>query len=80
MKEKFAVFGWNATEIDGHNYYEIFEALLKENSKKPHVIIANTVKGKGISFMENNNSWHDRKINKEEYLLARREAGLNVES
>lgn len=80
LSHKFAAFGWNVTEIDGHSYDEIFDALLKENFQKPHVIIANTIKGKGISFMQGDNSWHDRKINKEEYLLARKEVGLSAES
>lgn len=60
VDEKFKAFGWNVVVIDGHNYDEIRKALDKSNRKKgqPTVIIANTVKGKGVSFMENNAAWH----------------------
>lgn len=67
--EKWKAFGWNVTEINGHNHDEIRNALLEaKNSKdKPNVIIANTIKGKGVSFMENNILWHYRAPQGEDY-------------
>jgi transketolase len=60
MKDKYEAFNWNAIEIDGHNIPELIQALNKANSvtDKPTVIIANTVLGKGVSYMENNYKWH----------------------
>ncbi len=70
--EKWLSFGWNVFEIDGHNFKEIEQALKKskESKDKPNLIIANTIKGKGVSFMEDNNNWHYRTPNKEELKLA----------
>lgn len=60
LDKKFESFGWNVLIIDGHDFKEIECALnqAKEIKGKPTVIIANTVKGKGVSFMENNAGWH----------------------
>lgn len=60
--KKWEAFGWNVYDIDGHNHDEIRKALneAKKSTEKPSVIIANTVKGKGISFMENDILWHYR--------------------
>ena len=60
--EKWKAFGWNVYDIDGHNHDEIRKALndAKKSADKPTVIIANTVKGNGISFMENDILWHYR--------------------
>lgn len=61
FKEKWQAFGWNAIEINGHDHNELREALTKKfDNNKPTVIIANTVKGNGISFMENDILWHYR--------------------
>lgn len=61
FKEKWQAFGWNAIEINGHDHAELKEALTKKfDNNKPTVIIANTVKGNSISFMENNILWHYR--------------------
>lgn len=53
VKEKFKAFGWNAIEIDGHNVSEVYDAIqkAKQNTDKPTVIVANTVKGKDVSFI-----------------------------
>lgn len=67
--EKYRAFRWNTIEIDGHNYNEIDKALLKartEEKGKPTVIIAHTIKGKGVSFMENVAAWHGKAPKKEE--------------
>ena len=60
--EKWKAFGWNVLDIDGHNHDELRAALnaAKQSTEKPTVIIANTVKGKGISFMEFDIVWHYR--------------------
>lgn len=60
LKDKIENFGWNVVEIDGHNHKELLEVLKKIETNKPIMIIANTIKGKGISFMENNILWHYR--------------------
>jgi transketolase len=68
----FRVLGWLVTELDGHNEDEILNALATK-SDKPHVIIANTKFGAGISFMEGNISWHYLPLTKDLYELALRE-------
>lgn len=77
FKEKWTAFGWNVIEIDGHNIKEI-NAVLKlavDHKDSPTVIIAHTVKGKGVSFMEGDNSWHQKALTEEEYQTALRELG-----
>lgn len=75
LQEKWLSFGWQTQEINGHNFVEIEKTLLKIpfKSNTPSLIIAHTVKGKGISFMENKLEWHYKSPNKEEYLLALQE-------
>lgn len=59
LSDKFSSFGWHTQSIDGHDFYELSSAFNNaRNSSKPSVIIANTVKGKGVSYMENIPSWH----------------------
>ena len=60
IKEKFVAFNWEVTEIDGHNDGQILEALYraKANSGRPSLIVAHTIKGKGIPFMEGIPNWH----------------------
>ena len=66
IKDKIKAFGWDVTVIDGHSHDEIFSALNKHPSDKPKMIIANTIKGKGVKEMENNHAWHKRSPTKEE--------------
>ncbi|MGC8870519.1 MAG: transketolase [Brevinematia bacterium] len=70
LKDRWESFGWNYIEIDGHNFDEIFSALDTftnyKGKGKPMVIVANTVKGKGVSFMEYKHTFHGRAPNKEE--------------
>lgn len=68
VDEKFKAFGWNVILIDGHDYEQILNAIeeAKNTKGKPTMIIANTVKGKGVSFMENNASWHGSAPNQEQ--------------
>jgi len=70
LKKKLLSFGCNVLEIDGHNISQINKALIKKNKNKPKVIIANTIKGKGISYMENNNLWHYKNPNLKELNVA----------
>ena len=75
--EKFRAFGWNVISIDAHNFEEIEAAFAaaKTVKGKPTVIIAKSVKGKGVSFMENNVGWHGKAPNAEEFALALKELG-----
>ena len=75
LASKWRAFGWRCLEIDGHDLEEVLDALGKARRSwgRPTVIIARTVKGKGISFMENNPEFHGRAPNKDEYELAMRE-------
>lgn len=67
LKEKYQSFGWYVTEVDGHSIEQLDNALstVKNIRSKPKVIIAHTVKGKGVSFMENNVDWHGKSPSKE---------------
>ena len=72
--EKIGAFGWNTRVIDGHNIEEIFIAIEQAKlSDKPFAIIANTVKGKGVSFMENQAGWHGKAPNDEQLAQALKE-------
>jgi len=64
LVKKFESFGWKTIEINGHSHPEIIKSL-SIKSEKPIAIVANTIKGKGIKFMENNPEWHHKNINKE---------------
>lgn len=74
LNQKWASFGWNVIEVNGHNHQDLYEGFLKAKSfagyLKPTVIIAHTIKGKGVSFMENNILWHYRSPQGEEYSAA----------
>ena len=71
VNAKFKAFGWNTIEINGHDIKEIINAVESaKSSEKPTVIIANTVKGKGVSFMENNAGWHGKAPNSEQLQQA----------
>lgn len=71
VAEKIKAFGWEVTEIDGHNMTEIYNAVeTGKKSKKPFAIVANTIKGKGVSFMENQAGWHGKAPNDEQLAQA----------
>jgi len=76
LDNKFEAFGWHVESVNGHDITEIISKTKSNSSKKPKIIIANTIKGKGVSFMENNPSWHHGGINSELYEKAKNE--LNV--
>lgn len=77
IDEKFKSFGFETINVDGHNMEELIKAFetAKKVKGKPTAIIANTIKGKGVSFMENIASWHGKAPNHEEYELAMKELG-----
>lgn len=72
LEEKFAAFGWNVLQIDAHDFAAIEAALnaARACKGKPTVIIAHSVKGKGVSFMENQVDWHGKAPNAEQYAAA----------
>lgn len=72
LAKKFEAFGWSVLEIDGHNHTEISNAFskTKQSKDKSFVVIAHTIKGKGVSFMENKLLWHYRSPSDQEYVEA----------
>lgn len=77
LREKWVAFGWDAHEIDGHDMESLVKFVQMEpHPEKPRVIICNTVKGKGVSFMEDDNNWHYRTPNPDELQQAYEELGL----
>lgn len=73
LAKKWVAFGWEVVEIDGHNHSQIREALRQKVENKPLCVIAHTIKGKGVSFMENNLLWHYRDPQGEDYERALQE-------
>jgi len=69
LEAKWKSFGWNTQSIDGHDYDQIENYFTKIdlNSKAPNALIANTIKGKGVSFIENDNNWHHAVLTKKNY-------------
>jgi transketolase len=78
LEEKYRSFGWDVRRIDGHNMKQVVEALesAKEQRGKPLVVLADTVKGKGVSFMENVAGWHGKTPNSEELKKGLDELGV----
>ena len=76
---KLRAIGFSVAEIDGHDYGAIKQALLERETGKPRAIIANTIKGKGISYMEGKPLWHVRMPNEEELKIALRELDMTEE-
>jgi transketolase len=80
LEDKWKAFGWHTINVQGHSYQEITSALdqaLAGKIKKPIAIIAKTVKGKGVSFMENKPGWHNRMPTEQEIAQARKELETN---
>jgi transketolase len=76
LKEKLEAFGFDTVEVDGHDLQDIHRALADCHHTKPKAIIANTVKGKGLSFIENQNGWHGKGLTLEQYQKAKKELGV----
>lgn len=75
LDDKFAAFGWHVVKCDGHDFNALRAAFAEAaaTADKPTVILAKTVKGKGVSYMENNAGWHGKAPNEEQYHIARAE-------
>lgn len=78
LAQKWEAFGWSAREVDGHDLGALVESLRRvpDGSGKPVAVVAHTVKGKGVSFMEDDNNWHYRIPTADEVSEARRQLGL----
>jgi len=78
LAEKFSSFGWQVHEIDGHDHQQILNATksVSSDNEKPTMIVCHTIKGKGVSFMEDNNNWHYRIPTAKEVDLAKKELGV----
>lgn len=70
IQDKVEAFGWECAEVNGHDAAAVFDAVTGRQKGKPFMLIGNTVKGRGVSFMENMPIWHYRSPNMEEYLQA----------
>jgi transketolase len=81
LNKKWEAFGWTVSNIDGHDHEEIIRQLQENDiaQSSPKLIIANTIKGKGVSFMENQVKWHYLSPNNDQLTLAREELGNNFE-
>jgi transketolase len=81
LAEKFAAFGWSSIDVDGHDLEALTGHLSKlpRESGKPTALVCHTVKGKGVSFMEDDNNWHYRVPTEEEMHKAWKELGLNAD-
>lgn len=79
LKEKWEGFGWDVNEVDGHDIEQLIRVLQEDRDKKeehPRLIIADTIKGKGVSFMEQVPIWHYRMPNEEEMEIVKKELGI----
>lgn len=80
LADRWSSFGWEVKEVDGHNIEEIITTIKSfSRNNKPHMVIARTIKGKGISFMENNPKWHHGVLSDEEYRRAIEELKSQLE-
>jgi transketolase len=78
LREKFSAFGWSAAEVDGHDLSQLVSAMsaVPNGSGRPVAIVAHTTKGKGVSFMEDDNNWHYRIPTAAEVAQAAQELGI----
>lgn len=73
VTDKMRSFNWFVSNCDGHDVESLLQAFSEECGARPHVIIADTIKGKGVSFIENKREWHHHRLSQEEYDIAIRE-------
>jgi transketolase len=76
LADKWRAFGWEVTEVDGHDHAALLDALERAPGGQPRCIIARTVKGKGVSFMEDGVEWHHKVPSPEQVALALEELAL----
>ena len=80
LKKMWESFGYYTLEVDGHNFDELLKAYNDNSEKsKPKIVIANTIKGKGISFAENDNNWHRTVLTKNLYDKAMEELKMKLD-
>ena len=77
IREKVEAFGWECVEVDGHDTDAIYRAVLNRKGDRPFLLVGNTVKGRGVSYMENEPIWHFRSPNASEYVQALTELEKN---
>jgi transketolase len=77
LVDKFNSFGWAASSVDGHSIPSIYDALTNLSADKPTAVIASTIKGKGVSFMENRPEWHHNRLSRTLYENAMAELELH---
>jgi len=79
MAAKWRAFGWHTAEVDGHNVAALLDAFQERQrpNHKPYVIVAHTIKGRGVSFFENDNKWHHAKLTHQQYVDALAELGFD---
>ncbi len=77
LPARIASFGWHVVECSGHDFNDLSKAFSAEHPSKPLCVIANTVKGKGVSFMENNPAYHGKPLDEKELERALNELGVN---
>ena len=70
MQKKMEAFGFESVTVDGHDIHQLLKALKHKPEGKPYAVIAETTKGKGVSFIENNKSWHQAVLNEKQYQQA----------
>jgi transketolase len=81
LADRWMAFGWEVKVVDGHNFEQIVDTISSFTfNSKPHLVIAKTIKGKGVSFMENNYRWHHGELSDEEYLKAVEELRSKLEA
>lgn len=73
MEDRWAAFGWDAATVDGHDAEALRGAFLKSSDSRPRVVVANTVFGRGVSFMENRIAWHYEPLSEQQFSAACRE-------
>jgi transketolase len=78
LAAKWRAFGWNALRIDGHDHQALRSAFAEQSDEQPTCIIADTIKGRGVSFMEDQVLWHYRAPQGEELVAAMRELGVEL--
>lgn len=80
LEMKIKAFGWNYISVDGHSLEDILNAIETfKNSDIPTLIDAHTIKGKGVDFMENNNSWHSKVLNENDYMSAKKQCQEKID-
>ncbi len=73
LTAKMEAFNWKTSNCNGHDVADLLQAFSEKEEGKPHIVIADTIKGKGVSFIENRPEWHHHRLSEEQYAMAREE-------